>query len=151
LVIEFLLKLLDCDWIRIGLSIHFEKWIWIWIDNHIFLMDLDWIDNPKKSDWATAWVSLYSARRLIGSRIKESAAYCNQKLLAYLYLDSVQNTSANWIIRLLLLPLCWPKVIILSGGNCNRVSDSITITTTTTNRPYQGLIISTKGNVPHSD
>ncbi len=26
----------------------------------------------------------YSARRLIGSRIIESAAYCNQKLLAYL-------------------------------------------------------------------
>jgi hypothetical protein len=49
-VIDFFLKLLDCDWIWIGLSIHFKKWIWIWIDNHIFLMDLDWIDNPKKSD-----------------------------------------------------------------------------------------------------
>jgi len=49
-VIEFFFKLLDCDWIWIGLSIHFEKWIWIWIDNHIFVMDLDWIDNPKKSD-----------------------------------------------------------------------------------------------------
>jgi len=32
------------------LSIHFENWIWIWIVNHIFVMDLDWIDNPKKSD-----------------------------------------------------------------------------------------------------
>ncbi len=30
-------------WIVIGLSIHFEKWILIWIVNHIFLMDLDWI------------------------------------------------------------------------------------------------------------
>ncbi len=36
------------------LSIHFEKWIWIWIVNHIFVMDWDWIDNPKKLDWATA-------------------------------------------------------------------------------------------------
>jgi hypothetical protein len=47
-VLAFFFKLLDCDWIWIGLSIHFEKWIWI--DNHIFMMDLDWIDNPKKSD-----------------------------------------------------------------------------------------------------
>ena len=35
------------SWIVIGMSIHFENWIWIWIVNHIFLMDLDWIDNPK--------------------------------------------------------------------------------------------------------
>ena len=32
----------------IGLSIHFENQIWI--VNHIFVMDLDWIDNPKKLD-----------------------------------------------------------------------------------------------------
>ncbi len=38
----------------IGLPIHFEKWIWIWFDNHIFAMDCDCIDNAKKSDWATA-------------------------------------------------------------------------------------------------
>jgi len=25
---------LDCDWIWIGFSIHFEKWILILIDNH---------------------------------------------------------------------------------------------------------------------
>jgi len=31
----------------IGLSIHFENWIWI--VNHIFVMDLNWIDNPKKN------------------------------------------------------------------------------------------------------
>jgi hypothetical protein len=36
-----------------------------------------------------------SARRLIGSRIIESAAYCNQKLLAHLYLNSTQNTLVN--------------------------------------------------------
>ncbi len=30
-----------------GLSIHFENWILIWIVNHIFVMYLDWIDNPK--------------------------------------------------------------------------------------------------------
>ncbi len=58
---------------------------------------------------------LYSARRLIGSRIIETAAYCNQKLLA---LYSTQNSSVNWIIRLLLSLLCWPKVILLSGGYC---------------------------------
>jgi hypothetical protein len=29
--------------------------------------------------------TFYSARRLIGSRIIESAAYCNQKFLALLY------------------------------------------------------------------
>ncbi len=41
---------LSC-WIVIGLSIHFEKWVWIWIwINHKFVMDLDWIDNPKKLD-----------------------------------------------------------------------------------------------------
>ncbi len=46
------------DWIVIDnpksklsrLSIHFENWIWIWIVNHIFVMDLDWIDSPKKLD-----------------------------------------------------------------------------------------------------
>ena len=37
-------------WIVIGLSIHFEKWIWIWIVNHKFAKDLDWIDNPNKLD-----------------------------------------------------------------------------------------------------
>jgi hypothetical protein len=36
--------------IGFGLSIHFENWIWIWIANHIFVMDLDWIVNPKKMD-----------------------------------------------------------------------------------------------------
>ncbi len=61
----------------------------------------------------------YSARRLIGTRIIESAAYCNQKLLAHLYLNSTQNTSAYWIIRLLLSLLCWPEVILLSGGHCS--------------------------------
>jgi hypothetical protein len=60
----------------------------------------------------------YNARRLIGSRIIESAAYCNQKLLEHLYLNRTQNTSVNWIIRLLLSLLCWPKVILLSGGHC---------------------------------
>ncbi len=42
----------------------------------------------------------------------------NQKLLAHLYLNSTQNTSVNWILRLLLSLLCWPKVIQLSGGHC---------------------------------
>jgi hypothetical protein len=49
-VIEYFFKFLDCDRIWIGLPIHFEKWIWIWIDNYIFAIDLDWIDNPIKLD-----------------------------------------------------------------------------------------------------
>jgi hypothetical protein len=32
---------------------------------------------------------IYSARRLMGSRIIESHAYCNQMLLAPLYINSV--------------------------------------------------------------
>ncbi len=60
----------------------------------------------------------YSAHRLIGSRLIEWAAYCNQKLLPHLYLNSTQNTSVNWIIRLLLSLLLWPKVILLNGGHC---------------------------------
>ena len=59
----------------------------------------------------------YSAHRLIGSRILESVAYCNQILLAPLYLNSTQNTLVNWIIGLLLSLQCWPKVILLSGGH----------------------------------
>jgi hypothetical protein len=39
--------------------------------------------------------SFYSARRLMGSRIIESAAYCNQILLAQSYIDRAQNTSVN--------------------------------------------------------
>ncbi len=70
----------------------------------------------------TAWLyfynRLYSTRRLIGSRLIESDAYCNQILLAQLYINSAQNTSVNWIIRLLLSLLCRSKVILLSGGHC---------------------------------
>jgi len=60
----------------------------------------------------------YSARRLIGSLIIESAAYCNQLILVPLYINSTQNTSVNWISRLLLSFLGWPKAILLSGGHC---------------------------------
>ncbi len=45
--------------------------------------------------------SYYSARRLMGSRMIESAAYCNQISLAQVYINRAQNTSVNWIIRLL--------------------------------------------------
>ncbi len=37
----------------------------------------------------------YSARRLMESRIIESAAYCNQILPAQLYIDRAQNTPVN--------------------------------------------------------
>ncbi len=59
----------------------------------------------------------YSARRLMGSQLIESAAYCNQILLAQQYINSAQNTSVNWIIWLLLSLLSPPKVILLSGGH----------------------------------
>ncbi len=65
---------LDWNWqsnskldFRFGLSIHFEKWFWIWINNHIFVMDLDWIDNPKKSDWATS--CLFEAKSKLQSNL----------------------------------------------------------------------------------
>ncbi len=35
---------------------------------------------------------IYSARRLMGSLLIESAAYCNQILLTQLYINSAQNT-----------------------------------------------------------
>ena len=57
------------------------------------------------------WFFIYSAHRLIESRIIESAAYCNKILLVPLYLNSSQNTSVYRIIRLLLSFICWPKVI----------------------------------------
>jgi hypothetical protein len=41
--------------------------------------------------------TMYSARRLIGSRIIESVPYCNHKWLSLLYLNSSQNTSVDWI------------------------------------------------------
>jgi hypothetical protein len=41
------------------------------------------------------FVKLYSTRRLMGSRIIESAGYCNQKLLALLYFNITQTTSGN--------------------------------------------------------
>jgi len=59
----------------------------------------------------------YSAHRLIGSRIIESVAYCNQIMLVPLYLQRKQNMLGNWIISLLLSLLGWPKVILLSGHN----------------------------------
>ncbi len=53
-------------WLDLDRIVHFENWIWI--VNHIFVIDLDWSDNrqnmdwqskkmdwqSKKSDWATA-------------------------------------------------------------------------------------------------
>ncbi len=56
-------------------------------------------------------------RRLIGSRIIESANHRNNKLLVSLFLSNMQNT-VNWISRLLLSLLYWPEVILLSGGHC---------------------------------
>jgi hypothetical protein len=68
--------------------------------------------------WIFYLLLLYSARRLMGSQMIKSAAYCNQILVVLLYLNSIKNTLVNWIIRLLLSLLIWPKVILLSGGRC---------------------------------
>ncbi len=67
------------------------------------------------------WNCKYSACRSIGSRIRKSAAYCNQKLLVLLFLNSTQNTPFKWIIWLVLSFLCWPKVILLSSGHCKKM------------------------------
>jgi len=69
-------------------------------------------DYRRYFGWIYRFFSLYSAHCLIGSRLIESAEYCNQILLVPLYLNSTQNASVNWII------LSWPKVILLSGGHC---------------------------------
>ena len=42
-------------------------------------------------EYKTINLILYSARRLIGSRIIESAAYCNRILLVPLYRNSTQK------------------------------------------------------------
>ncbi len=58
-------------------------------------------------------------RRLIGTRVIDSSAYCNQISLVPVCLNSTRNTFLdNWIIRLLSSILCWPKVILLCGGHC---------------------------------
>jgi hypothetical protein len=44
------------------------------------------------SFYIRTFIIYYNARRLIESWIIESAAYCNHKLLAHLYLNSTQNT-----------------------------------------------------------
>jgi len=45
------LNLFQKSWIVIGFGLAcqsiLQNWIWIWNFNHKFVMDLDWIDNPK--------------------------------------------------------------------------------------------------------
>jgi hypothetical protein len=66
----------------------------------------------------SSMLKYYSADWLMWSRLIKLAAYCNQILLAKLCINRAQNTSVNWIIRLLLSFLCWLKVILLNGGHC---------------------------------
>ena len=73
------------------------KVIWDFDDDNFLKF---WIDgaSPDKNLDINSFTDLnckYSARRLIGSRIIESAVYCNQILLVPLYLNSTQNTSVN--------------------------------------------------------
>ena len=84
-----------------SISIIQAKNIWFetkeWISSDITLT------NTKGSFYACTC-------RSIGSRIIESAVYCNQIPLAPSQLNSSK------IRRLLLSLLCWPKVILLNGG-----------------------------------
>ena len=94
------------------------------------------MQQVESSNICMASQRCYSARRLIGSRIIESAAYCNQMLLVPLYLNSTQKPSVNWIIRLMLSLLCWPKVILLSGGHCILVLKCVTAEEDKKNRSF---------------
>ena len=96
-----------------NLTLIFLHWIF-WEEYTLQMYNI--IESTIVANKYAIWT--YSARRLIGSRIIESAAYSNQILLVPLYLNSTQNTSVNWIIRLMLSLLCWPKAILLSGGHC---------------------------------
>jgi hypothetical protein len=71
----------------------------------------------------------HNACRFIGSRIIDSTAYCNLKLMAPLCINSTQNMSFNWIIRLLISLLCRPKVILISGGHCILIISFLTVFT----------------------
>jgi hypothetical protein len=57
--------------------------------------------DSLRSSWplqywlGTKSVYKYSARRLMGSRIIESAAYCNQILLSQVFISIAQNKSVN--------------------------------------------------------
>ncbi len=55
--------------------------------------------NFEKEHFQKLTFDNYSAHRLMGSWIIESAAYCSQILLARFYINSAQNTSVYWIIR----------------------------------------------------
>ncbi len=56
---------------------------------------------------------MYSARRLIGSRIIESAAYCNHILMAPLYLNSTQNTLPVLLLAKLAIKTCHFRLFLL--------------------------------------
>ena len=57
----------------IGLPIHFEKWIWI--GNHKFAKDLDWIGNPKKIGFSnTLLIGMVETELEINSYLNKSFA-----------------------------------------------------------------------------
>jgi hypothetical protein len=85
---------------------------------YIIFFYVEWKININLYKMCQLILMYYSALRLMGSRIIESAAYWNQILLTQLYIDKAQNKSVNWISRLLLSLLCWSEVILLSGGHC---------------------------------
>ena len=99
------------------------------VQNFFSLMLLNWMVFPcelvnsffNNFQWHLCFKLQYSAHSVIGSRLIESAAYCNQILLVVLYLSSTQKT-INFIVRLMLSLLCWPKLILLSGGHWINIS-----------------------------
>ncbi len=88
--------------------------------NHTSLVPIKfsvvWISVQTKKMFILTDTNKYSAHPLIGSRIIESVAYCNQKLLALSYPNSTQNTSVNCIIRLLLSLFADPKWFYWAAG-----------------------------------
>jgi hypothetical protein len=88
---------------------------------------LSWFRTVRFTRMANHCMSYFLWTALMGSRIIATAAYCNKKLLAHLYINNAQNTSDNWIIRLLVSLSCRPKVILLSSGHS---------TTMYNHRPY---------------
>ncbi len=66
-----------------------------------------------------AIIQIYSALTFIGSRIIESAAYCTQKLLVHLYLNSTQNPSVSLVI---VITFMLTQSDFIKRGHCNRKS-----------------------------
>jgi len=75
-----------------SLLVLFLKYI-VSIESFMIMRHSKLFEDPYFVGARSPWIPEYSARRLIGSRLIESAAYCNQILLVPLYPNSTQNPS----------------------------------------------------------